>query len=66
MSKLEKQQLKAAKAQTKAAKAQAKVDSTRAKVNKQDNIQNFFMAVAVVGMVALAITAAIVGGSQEE
>ena len=66
MDRNEKREIKRVKYQNKAAKAQAKADKLYAKRRKTNNLENLAMGMAVIGIVALAITAAIVGSVPDE
>lgn len=66
MDKQEKRELKRIKYQKQAAKAQAKADKLLGQKRKANSFENLAMGIAVIGIVALAITAAIVGSNTEE
>lgn len=66
MTKREKTALKVAKAKAEAAKAQARADKLQKKANSSKAMENFLIFAAIVGMVSLAITAAIVSLPDEE
>lgn len=65
LAKLKKLQNKADKAQVKADKLQRKATKTQRKTVQKNSIENFMVIAAMVGMVALAITATIVGLNSE-
>ena len=60
LAKMRKVQKKADKAQVKADKLQRKVTKTQRRTIQRNSLENFMIIVAMVGMIALATTAAIV------
>ena len=66
MDKKNKREIKRAKYQKQANKAQAKADRLAAQRKRTNSMENFIMGVAVIGIVALAVTAAFVGSTSED
>ena len=65
MDKREKEMMKVQKAQKALNKAQKNYDKIQRKTSKTNSLENFMVILATVGIVALAITAIMVGTDSE-